>query len=279
MRNTSSVTIAALAFLAFALLVAMAPSTAHGLTNELVCDRSAIVRNPKPYMDLMLPGPKIYNGVHKVEAYIFEVDPINFKQTAIGEFSGTFVQFYDTTLGTYVSEYYINIGGADVLAATMYFVQRQTDKSVYTNDFCLAYEPDDLAPEYQRITPMADNLFLGTYYHKRIASNGGITGPYGLVGRHEWFFIDPVATVDGPGLKSINCLTDFSSTSATINLRTCFRYTKLSNNPVRCAEDDGTRQARQVRNIAEYGNRTIDVGKGIFAPIEVLYPEYRQHYL
>jgi hypothetical protein len=275
----------------FAIVVLSLSATtvvAHSLKMDLVCSEANLVHNPKPYMDLLLPAPRLYNGLTVVNGSVFQHTSDEFDRVRVGRLSGIFQQGYDDELGTYVAHYYLDIAGQEWLVATMTFVQLRSGEFVHVSEFCLKYTPDDLAPQFQRVTPMADNFFYGTYYNKRVNNDGTVEGTYGNVARTEYFYSDPAARLDAPGLESINCLTDFNKTSANIDTETCFRYTKISNNPVRCSNPEGSnlraRSAAEVapreeaRPISEYPGKKIDLGKGLLVPLDVIFPEHRHLY-
>jgi hypothetical protein len=267
--------------LAVVLLVVLAASDASGATTYPPdLQAPPITHNPKAYLDIIWPGPRLYNGRSKVDGRVFTVSR-DFQFVEVGRVAGTWVQYYSRQLGTYACEYLMDLGGGvDVKVADLTFNQLRPNEFTRSTEFVLEFTPDDLAPDYVQGTPVADNMFYSTYLYRDRAH-----GPVGMGSRTEFFYFDPTAA-DAPGLESLNCLFDFNNAAAAIDLMTCFRYTKLSNNPYACDEGDHDREARGTT--AAFNRRTgggggvnasqplVNLGKGLVLPVDmVIYPQHR----
>lgn len=251
-----------------AALLALFTITVTATPSDLQCRLSSSYY-PEAYLRLLWKGEEMYIGRTDAKGVIYKVINDTFLEPQ-GEVFGEFVRSYSHILSTFVSKFYVLYQGAEFLAATIYQVPLKPDEFTRLDESCSVYEPTDLAPQFSRTIPVADNFFTVAYYYNDFGNP-----LFGLIEGFEFFFGKPLAK-NVPGLTSVNYLFRFKPDEASVDTLTVYKFTKTSNDPEKCSEEQNKR--RSVIEIPKE-DLVVNLGNKFRLPIDVIYPQFRHLYL
>lgn len=167
------------AFLLLLLAFALSILGSRALAPGLVCPQPDPY--PKSYWRDMIPASWGFTGTFNVSGVVMDA---SFNKLA--EINGDFLQYYVPKTKRYIAQYFIRDQGVPDLLMEMTFSPLLSDKTSPNNAYCLVFNPRDLVPYYVQGTPITDQFFYTTYYHR----NDTGTGTFGDVAETEYFFFN-----------------------------------------------------------------------------------------
>lgn len=235
------------------ILCVLASQNVLAYTAGLTCPQPKAY--PKFFLDNLWSGPQGYLGTTTMAGYVMVDATGNFDFVKAANISGTFLQYYSYSLGTYVSEMYIDIGGGvqvPVMNAT--FTLLDGDKNRYNRygEYCMNADPASVMPGFVEGTPVNNKFFYNTYFNNTYGPD------FGNVMESEYFIFDTQR------VNSLNCLTSFTD-SASIATFTCYRFQKVSDSVI---IPGSTGNKRQIDNID-----MVKIGN-LMVPVSIIDPKY-----
>ncbi|AEQ33398.1 hypothetical signal peptide protein and DUF5881 domain-containing protein [Megavirus chiliensis] len=215
---------------------------------------------PEDLLDNLWSGPQAYQGTTRVRGSV-QIDTTGeFDFVKVANITGTFLQSYCKEIGSYFSEYYIDIEGVPVLVLNITFTLLEDDKLSQYNSYCTKYTPG--STEYIEATPVNNKFFYTTYHNTDIIRGPQPKFNFGDITQSEFFFLDSTRK------KTINLVSAFNP-DATLKTFTTFNFEKVSNQLIPPTTSSGV----QKRTVNDY-SETVKIGK-LDIPIQVIQEEYR----